>query len=519
MVTDKGLWLSEQEYISLSALEARNSRGLLEEMYSQSAVYGFDPVSWLGLLPDPDPVLRKSGEGLDILRDLTADDKVLSSIQNRKLGTLKKKDYLFEPGKPEDKEPDAASKEICARLIRDLEHVRLYNVFSQVLDAPYYGHTPVEILWEQADGRLHLKDLKPRPFEWFGYDENHDPVFVLDFLDRTVIPEKIVIARHFPDAMNPYGLRLLSRCLWPVAIKKGGIQFWAMLCERFGMPWVVGKVKDKKERNAALGMLTTMVQNAVAVLSGDAEVDVHTFDGNGGNLHQALVRHCDTAIARVLQGQSLTNEGAPGGNYSESKTSKDALGDFQEADEHLVVSLMNDLARVYARVNSDTALAPVFRYREPEDYTTQAELDTKLHGVGVRFKKEHFTRKYRMTDDEFDLAADDDPDAGAEEDSGADDGAHSEFSSGNDDLTPEQADLERFGSDLSASALKDTRKVEKALISEILDSGSYEEAMTRILEKYPALELDAMADLMEKGLLNASLFGVWAEQQEAGDES
>ena len=510
---DKGLWLSENNFISLSELQSQKHNPLLGELYSSSTLGGFDPVSFLGLMPDPDPVLQKTGDGVEVLRTLTADDKVISCIQNRKLGTLKKQDYAFEPGKPEDQEPDNASKDICKKLVADLGNVNLYNVIAQILDAPYYGQTPVEIIWESIDGVLRIANLKPRPVEWFAYNEKHEPVFSGDFLNESVIPEKLVIARHFPDAKNPYGLRLLSRCLWPVAIKKGGIQFWVTLCERFGMPWVIGKVggkDDKAKRAAALTQLTSMVQNAVAVLSKDAEVDIHTLTGKGGDLHPALIRHCDTAIARVLQGQNLTNEGSGGGNYSESKTSKEALGDFQEADEHLVASFMNDLAKVYTRVNvnSEHALAPVFRYREPEDYITLAELDSKLHDVGVRFTKDHFTRKYRLSDDEFELTSESDENQNLS----------SEFSSSTDKFTPEQANLERFSTGLRDCAIKDTRKIEKTLLSIILDANSFEEAMIKLLESYPGLDVGNMEELLEQGLLNAAVYGIYTEQQEGSDD-
>lgn len=508
---EKGLWVSTDKFISLSEMGDPNKSYLLDELYSSSALGGFDPVSFLGLLPDPDPVLLKTGDGIEILRSLTADDKVISCMQNRKLGTLKKKDYLYEPGKLEDKESDSASRDVCARLMDDLGKINLYNVIAQVLDAPYYGQTPVEIIWESMDGRLRIADLKPRPVDWFAYNEKHEPVFSGDLANDPVIPEKLVIARHFPDATNPYGLRLLSRCLWPVAIKKGGIQFWTMLCERFGMPWVIGKVGgDKKERDAALAQLTSMVQNAVAVLSRDAEVDIHTLTGKGGDLHPALIRHCDTAIARVLQGQNLTNEGGSTGSYAESKTSKEALSDFQEADEHLVVSFMNDLAKIYTRVNSEHALAPAFRYREPEDYSALADLDTKLHGMGVRFTKDHFKRKYRMTDDEFSLDQnnenDTDPAPGKE--------FSSEFSSSKDKFTPEQANLERFSDGLKKLALNDTRKIESTLLNAILEAGSYEDAMVKLLELYPGLDVGNMEDILEQGLLNSVLYGMYTEQPE-----
>ncbi len=524
---EKGLWASEDKFISFSELKKQKQSYLLNELYSSSAIDGSDPASFLGLLPDPDPVLLKTGDGVSVLRSLTADDKVISSIQNRKLGTLKKQNYLFEPGKQEDREPDSASRDICAALRDDLKDIDLYNIIAQVLEAPYYGMTPVEIIWKSINGRLRIDKLLPRPVSWFGFNEKHEAVFSGDMSNAPVVREKMIIARHFPDAENPYGLRLLSRCLWPVAFKKGGLKFWIMLCERFGMPWVIGHTHgDKASRQETLSMLTAMVQNAVAVVSGDTQVDVHTFSGKGGDLHSALIRHCDTAIARVLQGQSLTNEGGSTGSYAESKTSRDVLGDFREADEHLVVSFMNDLARIYTGVNSANTMAPVFRYKDPEDYTALANLDKILYGVGVRFTEDHFKRKYRMADDEFSLEPGGNPvepggnpDKNKEPDTGltgpgTDNAISHQFSSGQDQDAFDQDKIDAFCSDLAEGAAKDTKRIQKAVLEAVMKSDNYDDAACRILELYPSLSIDRFEEIMEKALFNSTLFGMYTAGKE-----
>ncbi len=505
-----GLYVNPNTFLSFSELSETKSPELYQELYASGGITaaGFDPSSWLGLLPDPDPVLRKTGDGVGVLRSLLGDDKVISSIQNRKLGTLKKKDYLFEAGSEEGKDADATSVALCADLSADLKNIKVYNLFSQLLDAPYYGQTPVEPIWRAEGGKIRLIDLKPRPVEWFGYNADHEPVFSgANMLEAEPVNEnKLIIASHFPDATNPYGIRLLSRCLWPVAIKKGGIQFWTMLCERFGMPWVIGKVEgDKGEREKAMTALSSMVQNAVAVVSGSTTVDVHTLSGKGGDLHPALIKYCDRSIARAICGQNLTNEGESTGSYAESQTSSDALDDYRDADEHLLITFMNDLAGVYRNLNSATALAPVFRYREPEDYVVLAELDTKLHGIGVRFKKPHFEKRYRLSEDEFELEG--------ETITGAESG--SDFSSAGDDLTPEQEAIETLGDELIKLGGTAMAGNEKKLISAILNSDSYEEAMNRILELYPAMNVNRLADVLEQGMFNAGLFGIHTEMEAA----
>lgn len=508
-MTTEGLWVAPDQFMSFSELENRSGIDLIPELYA-TGFSGFDPVNWLGLLPDPDPVLRKTGDGVSVLRSLTADDKVLSCIQNRKLGTLKKKDYRYEPGHLEGEEADKPSVDLCKDLSEDLWNVDLYNVFSQILDAPYYGMIPVEILWKIDAGKLRIADLKPRPSEWFGFNERHEAVWTGGFgvENIPVIPNKLVIARHFPDALNPYGLRLLSRCLWPVAIKKGGMRFWTMLCERFGMPWVIGHVTgDKPKRDEAMRSLVSMVQNAVAVVSGDTKVDIHGMEGKGGDLHPALIRYCDMSIARALTGQNLTNEGGSTGSYAESKTSDDALDDYREADEHLLVSFMEDLSAIYRDVNSMAAMSPAFRFVEPEDYTAKADLDGKLSKMGVKFNKVHFVRAYQIPDDEFDIGS-----VQAEKDMEA---GSAEFASESGTGGDHQEAIDGLADDLFASdGVNAFTENEKLILEAVSKSESYEEAMERLLDLYPDLSAEKLGDILERGILSAEMYGMWTGKVE-----
>ncbi|MFH2064976.1 MAG: DUF935 family protein [Pseudomonadota bacterium] len=510
-----GLWTSPTEYLDFSETEIAERQALLEEMYSGSSVSGFDPIGWLGLLPDPDPVLKKTGEGVEILRSLLADDKVISCIQNRKIGVLKKEDFLWEPGHEKGAEADARSKALCDALTQDLESVDLYNLFSQILDAPYYGATFVEIIWRAENGRLRIDKLKPRPLEWFRYNGNHEPVFRgKDQLSGAPIPfGKIMIARHFPDAVNPYGLRLLSRCLWPVAIKKGGIRFWTTLCERFGMPWVIGKVDgDAAERKKALTALTAMVQDAVAVVSGKTEVEMHGLEGQGGELHPKLVQYCDLSIARALMGQDLTSEGKNTGTYAESQTSMEALGDFQSADENLILKFMRDLAYLYRELNDSSARYPNFRFKEPEDYAALAELDTKLHGVGVRFTPKHFERRYNLSDDEFTMTEETttSPEPMVPD--------KTELASPSGGFSKEQQAIEDLADALLRRGAKTFSANEKKILSAVQTAGSYEEAMENLLDLFPELSMDGLTELVEQGVLNSDLYGRWTVNQENGPE-
>lgn len=505
----EGIWISPDKFISLAELEAKSAerQALTSELYTSP--FAFDALSWLSLLPDPDPVLRKTGDGIQVLRDLTADHKVLASIQNRKLGTLLKRDYVFDAGCVENEEPTPEAERIAKELRQDLENIDLYNVFSQVLDAPYLGYTPVEIIWQVQGGRYHITDLKPRPQEWFDFNGKHELVWRGD--SQPVLEGKIVLARHFPDATNPYGLRLLSRCLWPVAIKKGGVKWWAMLCEKFGLPWIVGKAPSGSgdaERRKIASQLSSMVQDAVAVVSQGTEVDIHGFEAKTGSLHPDLVRYMDSAIALVIMGQTLTAEVGERGSLAAGKVHEDVLDKYTDADETLVCTLMDELAWIYTQLNVRDVLSPTFRYVEPEDYQARADLDGKLHLVGVRFTKAHFERAYNLSKDEFEL------EQGPAKGTAKGPGEDTELAAPAGGLTPDQQAIDDLAAELVQEAGHALDGNERLIVQAILEAESYEDAIERLLELYPQLSADRLQDLLERGLFAAGAFGRHTADQE-----
>lgn len=467
----------------------------------------------LGLLPDPDPVLRKRGDGAGVLEELTADDMVCTAIQTRKLQTLRRQDYEFAPGAAPGQEPDRAAQALCDALVADLENLDLYTLMAEILDAPYHGFSPIELSWAAEAGRLRLVNAQAKPRAWFGFDDENRFVFRPATGENQVPPPgKFLLARHFPSYDNPYGLRLLSRCLWPVAFKKGGVQFWMNFAEKFGTPWVVGKTGqggNEGERQRTLNALLSMVQSAVAVVSGGTEVEIVEPAGKSGDLHRGLVSHWDQAISRILMGQTLTaSEGAEHGTQALGQTHYAVLEAYAEADARLLVSTMNELAWTYGQVNAPGVLAPVFGFVEPEDHAARADLDTRLKGLGVRFKAVRMTRTYGLAEDEFTM----------EGDSPADGQGAADFAAaGGSGFTPEQQALE----DLAARVMAEAGGVARdqaARIADIIRRAESMEDLAMLLAEDLAVPAgDKFQDLLERAVLAADLWGRFAVRQGGGE--
>lgn len=368
---------------------------------------------WLNVLPDPDPILRKRGDDASVLADLSADDQVTTAMLARKNRVLNCPHFTFRAGAPEGETPTPEAEELYRRFSRDLERVNLRSVISGILDAPFHGFAPLELVWRRGGDWWHLVDIVARPSHWFGFDNRNNPVFLGVYGGVAARPValpagKFVLVQHHATYDNPYGLRLLSRCLWPVAFKRGGLEFYARFVERHGMPWVVGEAPaqaDSVEKRKMARDLARMVQDAVAVIPHGASVKLESAGQSQHAVHEAFLSRQDRAISKILMGQTLTVEMEGKNSQAAAETHKEVADDLADADKSMVADAWNEIGWLYAQVNAGPGvLAPLGAYEEPEDLNTRADLDKKLAEIGVVFTAEHFVENYGLKETEFTVA-------------------------------------------------------------------------------------------------------------------
>ena len=519
-----------------------------------AGLYLGDVGGWLTQLPDPDPVLRKRAEDAEVLMELAADDQVTTAMLARKYRVQNCQHYCFRPGAPDGKDADAKARLVHERFMADLERTNLRTIISSILDAPFYGMTPLELLWELDGGWWHLRDIVARPYHWFAFDQRNRPLFRGAYgqscADPVPLPEsKFVIAVHQPTYDNPYGLRLLSRCLWPVAFKRGGLQFYAKFVERHGMPWIVGnappQAKDMEKREIVAD-LARMVQDCVAVMPAGSDVKFLSAGTTQAQLHEDFLARQDRAISKVLMGQTLTIETDGKNSLAATEAHKGVADDIAEADKVMVADVFNEICWVYARVNvGPDVLAPLFSYEEPEDLLSKADLDLKLKSMGVKWLRPHLEGDYGLKPDEFDLegegtpvdelAADKpqpDEKKDKEKDDSAEDTEDAEDEKGKDDAKkkgPDFAAPDDFTSAEDAQARLD--KAIDALLPEVLKASaefcSQVENAVESAKSFDELQLaladllagkvedDDLAKLMERSMVRAAGFGAAAGKEDA----
>lgn len=480
--------------------------------YATTKTSAEDFISFLEWFPDPDEVLTKRGEDADVLDKLLADEQVLMEIQKRKIGTLLKKNFSFSPDE-DSGQATTQEQKLADDLNKDIKNIDTYNLINQLLDAPHFGLTIPELMWEPAIGRIRLKTIFPKPRKWFAFNSGRELIFKSkDNLQGVVVPEnKFSPCVHMPSYDNPYGVRLLSRCLWPVVFKKGGIRFWTNFIEKFGTPWVVGEASQNAidaDRANMTTALYDMVQTGVAVLSYGSKVDLKEPGSSTSEAHREYYSTWNNAISKVLTGQTLTSELGSVGSQAAAQTHLDVLNSYQEADQLLVKSFFDDVSKIYTKLNAEGLRPPVFNYSESKDYQPQAELTDTLSKSGVKFTKSYYIRKFDLLEDDIEDTVSTPSDNNDKE----------QFAKGDnekEEIELNQDRLDAFVDDVLPEAEKAIKLNTNKIIGMVKNADSYDAMLAGLDEIMAGKDNEQLLSLTQKSILGSMLSGFSSAEKEA----
>lgn len=364
----------------------------------------FDMISFLDVLPNPDPVLEKLGRRINVYHTLMYDDQVKACMSSRKAGISNLNLEL------EQRQSEQRVLDFISEVFDSLETEDIYN---EILDAVAYGYQPLEIAWVVKEGKVVPASLDGKPPEWFSFDTENRLRFLSNKapINGELLPDdKFLCATHLSNYRNPYGISELSACFWPVVFKKGGMKFWTVFVEKFGSPWVIGKYQrsaTKQEKDDLIWSLESMVQDAVAIAPEGTTIEIIESGSKGASsdVFDKYKDACNAMISKAILGQTLTTEVGKTGSYAASSTHQEVRRDIILSDARIIEKNLNELIRLVVDINFGKEVsAPKFRFYEPEEINAElAKRDETLSKIGLKFTKSYFQRKYNLDDDDFDI--------------------------------------------------------------------------------------------------------------------
>lgn len=360
----------------------------------------------IGLLPDPDEILLDANKDFTVYRQIMNDSQVRACVNSRKSGTLSL-NWAIDRGKSKSKQ---------AQLIQELyDELDIDAINSAILNAPMFGFQPIEVIWKKVGGYILPVELIPKNQEWFMFDKKGK--LRLSTLNNALygeeLPDRKFLTPTYNDInnkyYNPYGDRILSSCFWPAAFKKSSFKWWSTFTEKYGMPYLIGKLPRhtlESERENMKNQLNNMVQDAVAVISDDAKLEfVESTEKSGrADLYENLINSCDRAISKAILGQTLTTDSNKSGSYALGKVHADVRKDIILADKKIVERAHNQLIKWIWEINFNHGEIPKFSmYEEADVNKNLAERDEILVKQGVRFSKSYYAGNYGLSDKDFEV--------------------------------------------------------------------------------------------------------------------
>ena len=510
MGNKRGLWVNEHTFVEFNH---NTTAPLSQEIASRGRSIDFYNLGMY--LPNPDPVLKKMGKDIQVYRELLSDAHVGACVINRKAG-VKSLNWSIDRGKARSRQ---------AKIIEDVfKGLDIERITGEILNAPLFGNQPLEVMWEQSGKYWLPKDIVGKPQRWFVYDEDNKPRFLTKTnmtLGEELPEKKFLFPTHDWEYENPYGFALLSRCFWPVTFKRGGYKFWVIFTEKFGMPFLLGKLPrglEQKEYDDLAETLERMVQDAIAVVPDDGSIEMLTGKDKGGggggsaDLYEKLLKYGDGEVSKALVGQTLTTEIGSTGSYGASKTHMQVRNEIVWGDKKLVESVFNRLIKWIAEYNFGDGEVPAFSLWAEEDVDKNlADRDKALSFTGqVKFTKKYFMKNYGF--EEEDIVVNEEMPEGKN--------APIQFAEGDPTLNPplvkgrkeegfpDQAALDDAMNSITPEELQGQMQgILKPIIDLINNGKDYNAVMEELLKTFPEMDTSALEEMLARAILVSELWG------------
>ena len=336
---------------------------------------------------------------------MSADDPHVSAcMQSRKAGVFSM-DYEIQADE---------SSTVYMDFIKSIfDKLDIPQIINNILDAPFYGYQPFEILWQPEfyEGKLFtvVKDFIAKPYNWFAFDDYNQIRFKSpnkirgEMLDK----RKFICVQHQPTYDNPYGKSVLSKCLWSVAFKRGGITFWLKFIERFGMPHLIGQTNNTSEKhvNEFLELLDDLTQDGSTVINLQDTINALSVSSSlSTNVYKDLLEFCNTEISKAILSQTLTTEVTKGGNFATGKVHGSIMDHIVKSDKLLVTQTINKLIKLIIEINFGENLpTPKFiMYEETDVDKPMAEVvDLLSRNKTFQPTAKFYKKRFNFDEDEF----------------------------------------------------------------------------------------------------------------------
>lgn len=326
----------------------------------------------LGFLPNPDEILRKLGRDQEVYAAIMMDAHVMGDLRSIRSGLLSYEWQLVPGGKSR---ADKRAFELCQEVFKrkPAPGMKWSDVIWSVGKAVLTGYAVHEVVWLREGAYMLPQKVIDRPGRRFRFGLDNQ----LRLITREnqvegdeVAPYKFLVSRHMPSFDNPYGVAALSACFWPYTFKHAGFRFFAKFCEKYGLPWALGKYPEgttPEQITALANALADLVEDGIAAVPDNGKVELLTVSASGQLVQDRLIEVCNKEMSKALTSQTLSTEIQGQGSRAASETHRGKEMDINEADREIVCDSLSELCAWITEINIPGAEPPTFEFYEEEE--------------------------------------------------------------------------------------------------------------------------------------------------------
>ncbi|OIO58125.1 MAG: hypothetical protein AUJ55_05510 [Proteobacteria bacterium CG1_02_64_396] len=462
-------------------------------------------VDALPYLSSSDSVLRTQGGDLTVYEELLRDDKIGSTLQQRRLALIGK-EWDIEPGGSR-----ALDKAAAKHLKEQISALQWDQKCGKMLYGLMYGYGVAECLWRR-DGRfVTLDDIKVRKARRFAWSPRGELLLrtTSNPMGELMPPRKFWTWEVGSDNDDePCGLGLGHWLYWPAFFKRNGMKLWLQFLDKFGMPTGVGKYKGTptpEEKARMLAALAAIQSDSGILIPDGMLIELLEAARSGTADYATLYDRMDAAIARVVLGHEGSSSSTPGKLGGEDNA-MEVRDDLVQADADLLDGSFNaTVAKWLTEWNFPGAATPKLfrRIGDQVDAKAESEVAKNLVQVGFRPSLKHvhdtFGGEWEVVENT--PAPPPAPLVPAQPDGGGDPGAPA-FAEGQDDPIAgiDAALQEQINTQIQAWFEKE--------IDDVLDHAeSLDQIPTLLLARLPNMSVEGMSQAMAEAMAAAHLRG------------
>ncbi len=350
-----------------SDIKKATQNDLKNEIASRSTDPNF--YSALSFLPNPDEVLRKMGRSQEVYDAIMLDSHVIGEMRSVRAGLLSYEWKITAGGQTS---ADAAAAELCEKIMsrRPDGNMQWADVMWNIMQAAFRGYRAHEVIWQREGAYLVPARVIDKPNRRFVFSTDNELRLITrnNMVEGEELPNyKFLLSRHMPSFENPYGVAIFSACFWPYTFKHNGFKFFVKFCEKYGLPWAIGKYPEGtplERQNELADSLAEMVEDGVAAIPDGGSVELLSAKSSGQLPQERLIDVCNKEMSKALTSQTLATEIQGQGSRAASETHREREESVNTSDRGIVSDTINQLFQWITELNFKGAVAPTFEFYE-----------------------------------------------------------------------------------------------------------------------------------------------------------